>query len=79
MSWDSLRKIDGLIEQAIKNKATPGAQLLIARKGKVVYEKQYGFQTYNEERPVDQHTIYDIASVTKVAATTQILMRLYLL
>ncbi|WP_305981769.1 glycoside hydrolase family 3 N-terminal domain-containing protein [Roseivirga thermotolerans] len=77
MSWDSLRKIDGLIEQAIKNKATPGAQLLIARKGKVVYEKQYGFQTYNEERPVDQHTIYDIASVTKVAATTQILMRLY--
>ncbi|HEY9117763.1 MAG TPA: serine hydrolase, partial [Roseivirga sp.] len=77
MCLDSLRKIDKIIDEAIELKATPGAQLLIARKGKVVYQKNYGYQTYDEKKPIDDHTIYDIASVTKVAATTQILMRLY--
>ncbi|WP_268123120.1 glycoside hydrolase family 3 N-terminal domain-containing protein [Roseivirga pacifica] len=77
MSLDTLRKIDAIIEQAIKDKATPGAQLLIAHKGKVVYEKQYGYQTYDEKRPVTDRTIYDIASITKVAATTQAVMKLY--
>lgn len=77
MSLDSLRKIDSIIQEAIDEKATPGAQVLVARKGKVVYQKNYGFQTYEEEKPIDDQTIYDIASVTKVAATTQILMKLY--
>lgn len=77
MSLDSLRKIDSIIQEAIDEKATPGAQVLIARRGKVVYQKNYGFQTYEEEKPIDDQTIYDIASVTKVAATTQILMKLY--
>lgn len=77
MSIDSLRKIDQIIEEAIKEKATPGAQFLVARKGKVIYQKNYGYQTYEEEKPVDDQTIYDIASVTKVAATTQVLMKLY--
>ncbi|NVK86143.1 MAG: serine hydrolase [Cytophagia bacterium] len=77
MSLDSLRKIDSIIQRAINEKATPGAQVLIARRGKVIYQKNYGFQTYEEEKPIDDQTIYDIASVTKVAATTQILMKLY--
>lgn len=77
MSLDSLRKIDSIIQEAINEKATPGAQVLIARRGKVIYQKNYGFQTYEEEKPIDDQTIYDIASVTKVAATTQILMKLY--
>lgn len=77
MSLDSLRKIDPIIQEAINEKATPGAQVLVARRGKVVYQKNYGFQTYEEEKPIDDQTIYDIASVTKVAATTQILMKLY--
>lgn len=49
MSIDSLRKIDQIIEDAIKEKATPGAQFLVARKGKVIYQKNYGHQTYQEE------------------------------
>lgn len=77
MSLDSLKKIDALIEYAIQEKATPGAQFLIARKGKIVYNKNYGFQTYDEKRAINDETIYDIASVTKVAATTQIVMKLY--
>lgn len=77
MSIDTLRKIDSIIEEAIREKATPGAQFLVARKGKVIYQKNYGYQTYDEDKAIDDKTIYDIASVTKVAATTQILMKLY--
>ena len=77
MSIDSLRRIDIIIEQAIKDKATPGAQVIVARKGKVIYQKNFGYQTYDEQKPIDDKTIYDIASITKVAATTQVVMKLY--
>lgn len=77
MSIDSLRKIDLIIEEAIKDKATPGAQIIVARKGKVIYQKNYGFQTYAEEQAINDQSIYDVASITKVAATTQIIMKLY--
>ncbi len=77
MSIDSLRKIDEIIEEAIRQKATPGAQVIVARKGKVVYQKNFGHQTYAEEKPIDDYTIYDVASITKVAATTQVIMKLY--
>ncbi|MBO3699652.1 serine hydrolase [Fabibacter sp. E12] len=77
MNIDSLRKIDAIIEEAIRDKATPGAQVIVARKGKVVYQKNFGHQTYAEEKPVEDHTIYDVASITKVAATTQVIMKLY--
>ncbi len=77
MSIDSLRKIDEIIEEAIQNKATPGAQIIVARRGKVIYQKNFGHQTYAEEKPIDDHSIYDVASITKVAATTQIIMKLY--
>lgn len=77
MSSDSLRQIDQIVREAMNNKAIPGAQLLIARKGQVVYKKNFGFQTYQKDKPVNDQTIYDIALVTKIAATTQIIMRLY--
>lgn len=77
MNIDSLRKIDLIIEEAIKDKATPGAQVIVARKGKVIYQKNYGYQTYAEEKAINDYSIYDVASITKVAATTQIIMKLY--
>lgn len=77
LSSDTLQQIDKIIDEAIKNKATPGAQLLIARKGVVVYQKSYGYQTYDKKTPVNNQTIYDLASITKIAATLPVLMRLY--
>jgi beta-N-acetylhexosaminidase len=77
MSSDSLQIIDEIVQAAIEMKATPGAQVLVARKGKVIYQKNFGYQTYDEEKPVTDKTIYDIASVTKVAAATQIIMKLH--
>jgi CubicO group peptidase (beta-lactamase class C family)/beta-glucosidase-like glycosyl hydrolase len=68
---DTLAIIDSLAQWAIDEEMTPGCQVLVARKGKIVFEKAYGYQTYDKEVPITPETIYDIASVTKVAATMQ--------
>ena len=66
--------IDEIIEEAIREQATPGAQVLVARKGKIVFERSYGYYTYDSAVAVDDNTIYDVASVTKVVATLQAAM-----
>jgi beta-N-acetylhexosaminidase len=70
-------KIDSLIEHAIYLGATPGAQILAAKKGKVFLYKSYGYQTYSKRQKVKNLDIYDLASITKVAATTLAAMKLY--
>ncbi len=76
MDAEILAGIDKLMAEAIEKKATPGGQILIARKGKVVFQKNYGYQTYDSLLTINDNTIYDLASITKVAATTQVLMYL---
>lgn len=71
-----LRKVDSIAELAIRKKATPGCQLLIAKDGKVFYNKTYGFHTYSTKRPVLTTDLYDIASITKIAASTLAIMQL---
>lgn len=71
MSSRVLNKIDDIAHEAISNHATPGLQVLVARNGKVVFEKAYGYFTYDSLQPTTLETIYDIASITKVAATLQ--------
>ncbi len=73
----TLNAIDTIVNYAIKGGATPGCQVLVAKDGKIVFEKSYGYFTYDSLRPVTDSTLYDIASVTKVAATTQAFMMLY--
>ena len=70
------RKLDSLMAEAINEKATPGAQILVARNGKVVFNKNYGYHTYEKIRPVQDHHIYDLASITKIGATVPLLMKL---
>ncbi len=70
-------RIDSLIEQAIYLGATPGAQVLAAKNGKVFFYKSYGYHTYNKRQKVKNLDIYDLASITKVAATTLVAMKLY--
>ncbi len=74
---DSLNRIDSLANESIKEKMTPGCQVLVARQGSVIYQKSYGYQTYDSLSPITNQTIYDIASVTKVAATVQAVMLLH--
>jgi beta-glucosidase-like glycosyl hydrolase/CubicO group peptidase (beta-lactamase class C family) len=72
-----LAKIEYFANHAIINKMTPGMQILVARKGKVVYEKSFGYHTYENKTKVDNQTIYDIASLTKIIATLPNVMQLY--
>ena len=72
-----LLKIDSLAQNAIDNKATPGCRILVARKGIVFYDKSFGYHTYMKQNPVKENDIYDIASITKIAATIPTLMHLY--
>lgn len=69
-----LANIDTIVNHAIESKAIPGAQVLVARGNKVIYSKAFGYLTYDKKEKVDLNTIYDIASITKVAVTTQVLM-----
>lgn len=72
----TLTKIDSIVKAAINAKATPGCQVMVCKDGKVVFEKNYGFTTYEKTKPVTSDVIYDLASVTKVLATGMALMRL---
>lgn len=69
-----LNKIDLIMQEAIENKATPGGQVLVARNGKIIFERAYGYYTYGKTEQVTHQTLYDVASVTKVVATLQAIM-----
>ncbi|WP_200974777.1 glycoside hydrolase family 3 N-terminal domain-containing protein [Echinicola sp. 20G] len=74
MDSRQLNKIDDIINGAIRSKSTPGACVLVAKNGKVVFEKAYGYLDYDRSKVVTTETIYDLASITKVMATTQAIM-----
>jgi beta-N-acetylhexosaminidase len=76
MNSKKLDKIDSVAQYAIENKMTPGIQLLIARKGKVVYNKNFGKHTYDGKELVTSNDIYDVASLTKILGTLPLLMEL---
>jgi len=70
-------KIDSIANFAIEQGAFPGCQVLVAKNMNVVFHKMYGYQTYENSQKVKSTDIYDLASVTKIAASTIALMKLY--
>lgn len=70
----TLKRIEAITREAVAIGATPGSHVLVARKGKVVYELSTGSLTYETNAPVTEQTLYDLASVTKVSATLQAVM-----
>lgn len=77
LSSASFNKIDELVQKAIVNGATPGAQVLVAKDGKVIYNKAFGHADYTKTQAVKISDLYDIASCTKICATTIEAMKLY--
>lgn len=69
-------KVDSIANQGLAAKAYPGCQVLVARDGKVIYQKAYGYHTYEGKQPVCLTDIYDLASVTKVSTSAAALMKL---
>jgi uncharacterized protein YbbC (DUF1343 family) len=69
---------DAAIQQAIREKKIPGAVLVIGHRGQVVYRQAYGKQALlPTEEPMSMETMFDIASLTKVVATTPSIMKLF--
>ncbi len=64
-----LAKIDNLANKAINGRMTPGLQILVARKGKVIYQKSFGNPTYDSPVKVTNTDLYDVASLTKILST----------
>ncbi|MDQ3109401.1 MAG: serine hydrolase, partial [Bacteroidota bacterium] len=75
-SREVLAKIDSIAKDGIKQKAYPGCQVFIAKDGKVIYQKSYGYFTYTPTHAVKNTDLYDIASVTKIMATVPSVMKM---
>ena len=72
-----LSKIDSIAHKAINGKMTPGMQVLVARRGNVIFQKSYGHLTYNTIKKVTNSDLYDVASISKMISTLPNLMQLY--
>ncbi len=69
-------RIDSIVNNALSMKAFPGCNVLVAKDGKVIFQKAYGFHTYEMRTPSSTDDIYDLASVTKVAGALPAIMKL---
>ena len=73
----NLNKIDRIVNEAISQHATPSAVVMVVKNGNVIFNRAYGSHTYGGAKPTQTDDIYDVASITKTAATTIAVMRLY--
>lgn len=73
---NDLKEIDNIAAEAIRARATPGMVVLVAKDGKVIFNKAYGHHTYDNIQPDKITDIFDLASMTKITATTMEAMKL---
>ena len=71
-----LKAIDSMAKVGLWANMYPGAQILVARKGKVIYNKTFGYHTQQKKNSVDHNDLYDVASLTKILATLPMVMQL---
>lgn len=74
--WEEFALIDSIVMEGIHQKAYPGAQVYVAKDGKVIYNKSFGKHTYDGSRRVEQNDLYDLASITKIASSLLAIMYL---
>ena len=72
---DRLDEIDLFAEQIIDSLITPGMQILVAKKGQIIYHKSFGYHTYEKKNKVENHHLYDLASLTKITATLPLIIK----
>lgn len=77
MNPDFINRLEAEVERSIQAEETPGAQVLVARRGVVVYHRAFGRPTYGSRDHVQVDQLYDIASITKISASLPLIMRMY--
>ncbi len=70
-------RIDSIAQTAVTQRAAPGCVVLIAKDNKVVYQKAFGYHTYDKKQRTQIDDIFDLASITKIAATLPSIMHDY--
>lgn len=73
---EKLNAIDDIAKEGIQKGAYPGCQILGIKDGNVFYNKSFGYHTYSKKRAVKTDDLYDLASITKIAATTLSIIKL---
>ncbi|MDZ7715608.1 MAG: glycoside hydrolase family 3 N-terminal domain-containing protein [Balneolaceae bacterium] len=73
---DSLRRVDKIMREAVFDSTFPGGVVSVLKDGVIAYQKAFGYQTYDKTEKVETGDIYDLASLTKVIATTTATMKL---
>lgn len=76
MSSKGLGGIDRMVNYGLDSLMFPGAQILVARKGKIIYQKSFGKPTYDSKEKITNDYIYDLASLTKILATLPMVMKM---
>ena len=76
LSRDSLQKVQDIMNDAVLDSTFPGGAVAVVKDGVVAYQKGFGYKTYEKLHPVGEDAIYDVASLTKVMATTPAVMKL---
>jgi beta-glucosidase-like glycosyl hydrolase/CubicO group peptidase (beta-lactamase class C family) len=74
---EKLAQVDSIVNDAVVTKAFPGSVVLAVHEGEIVYHKAFGNYIYEASQPVGLESIFDLASVTKISATTVAVMKLY--
>jgi beta-N-acetylhexosaminidase len=77
MRSEALQKIDAIASDAIEKGAAPGCVVLVAKDGKIAYHKAFGYTNFDKKEPMTTDMVFDLASVTKISATTVSIMKLY--
>ena len=76
LSRDSLQQVDHIMNEAVFDSTFPGGVVAVVKDGVVAYQKGFGYETYKKLNPIDADAVYDLASLTKVTATTPAIMKL---
>ena len=76
LSSSKLLEIDSIAQLVVNKEMAPGLQVLVARNGKVVYDKSFGYHTTKDVLKVKNSDVYDVASLTKILATLPLIMEL---
>ena len=76
VSSEKLNKINHIVNEAIQNGAFPGCQILIIKNRRVIFDQSFGYHTYQKENKVKSSDLYDLASLTKISATTVACMKM---
>lgn len=68
-------RVDSIVNEAIEAGAFPGCRVLVAIKGAVIFNESYGYHTYKKRIRVQEHDVYDLASVTKISGPLPLIIK----